>query len=292
MTHRSSGPLRHRVASPARVVRALFALTLSAAMLLMVPGCSGKGGSEQDLIVTGSTTLLPIAEISGEMFAKQNPGVKVLVSGLGSSAGIESVSRGSSDIGTSSRDLKGEEENLGLVDTAVAKDAIAVIVNPANPVTGLTSDQVRAIFSGKIKNWSEVGGEDQAIGLVNRDEASGTREAFSKILMKDTPFDRSAAVLPGTGQVRSVVAEAPGAIGYISYGFVNDSVRAIKVDGVLPSEETILSGTYPIQRTLHFFTMGEPSPLAQRYIDFVLSDAVQNDIVTAAGFTPIGTQGK
>ncbi|TLM97755.1 MAG: phosphate ABC transporter substrate-binding protein, partial [Actinobacteria bacterium] len=173
---------------------------------------------------------------------------------------------------------------------------IAVIVNPGNPVTGLTSQQLRDIFSGKVTNWKQVGGEDRAIDLVNRDEASGTREAFKKIVMKDTPFDPAAAVLPGTGQVRDVVARAKGAIGYISLGFVeprftNVRVKALEVDGVAPSEKTVASKAYPIGRTLHFFTKGEPVGLTKEYIDFVLSPAVQDGVVVDAGFIPIAKGG-
>ncbi len=239
------------------------------------------------MIVTGSTTLLPIAEVSGEEYAKLHEGTSILVSGMGSSAGIESVSKGSSDIGTSSRELKEPELALGLDDTPVAYDAIAVIVNPANPVKNLTTEQVQDIFSGEITNWNEVGGPDLAIGLVNRDEASGTREAFSKIVMGDVRFDRGAVVLPGTGQVRAVVAEVKGAVGYISLGFVTDEVRAVAIDGVQPSEETVVSGTYPVQRVLHFFTKGDISEAAAGYIAFVLSPEVQDVIVRDAGFIPI-----
>lgn len=283
MTHRPRGPIANR---RNRLARA--ALALGCFLALGLSGCTAGGAGSQELVVTGSTTLLPIAEIAGEMFHEEHPDAKVLVSGLGSSAGIESVSKGSSDIGTSSRDLKDEEMDLGLVDTPVAYDAIAVIVNSANPVKALTKEQVRLIFDGTITNWSEVGGEDRPIGLVNRDEASGTREAFYKIVMEKTPFDRSAAVLPGTGQVRAVVAEAPGAIGYISLGFVTDEVHMLDIDGVTPSRETVVDGSYPIQRLLHFFTVGEPEGLAADYIEFVLSDAVQSGLVVEAGFIPIG----
>lgn len=266
-------------------------LLLCAALLMPASGCSDSGITAEELLVTGSTTLLPIAEISGEMFSERNEDVKVLVSGLGSSAGIESVSKGSSDIGTASRDLKDEEAVLGLYDTPVAFDAIAVIVNPDNGIDELSSEQVRLIFNGTYTNWSELGGADMRIGLVNRDEASGTREAFYKIVMQETPFDRTAAVLPGTGQVRSVVAEARGAIGYISLGFVNDEVKVLAVDGVVPSEATVVDGSYPIQRILHFFTVGEPQGDAARFIDFVLSDEVQSGLVREAGFTPISETG-
>lgn len=288
MTLRPSGQLAQRSVRVARVAT----LLVCAMLLVWAPGCTDSGIAAEELLVTGSTTLLPIAEISGGMFSERNEGVKVLVSGLGSSAGIESVAKGSSDIGTSSRDLKDEEAALGLYDTPVAFDAIAVIVNPSNRIDELTAEQVRLIFSGTYTNWSELGGDDMPIGLVNRDEASGTREAFYKIVMQQTSFDRTAAVLPGTGQVRSVVAEAPGAIGYISLGFVNDEVKMLAVDGVVPSEATVVDGTYPIQRKLHFFTVGEPTGNAARFIEFVLSDEVQSGLVREAGFTPIAKGGE
>ena len=266
--------------------------------LLATPlvGCNGKAGRAEQLNVSGSTTLLPIAEQSGEEFHQLNPGVAVLVSGLGSSAGIEAVSAGTADIGTSSRDLKPEEGSLGLVDTPVAYDGIAVIVSPQNQVDNLTMAQLQSIFAGRIRNWREVGGADRRIDLVNRDEASGTREAFKKIVMKDVPFDPAAAVLPGTGQVRDVVARAPGAIGYISLGFVEPRftdvrVKALSIDGVVPSEKSVADRTYPIGRTLHFFTKGQPEGAAKLYVEFVLSDEVQKGVVVDAGFIPIAEGG-
>lgn len=269
----------------------MLLLALVIPSILIASGCTRTGGASQELVVTGSTTLLPIAEISAERFSEEND-ARVLVSGVGSSAGIESVSSGSSDIGTSSRELKEEEQDLGLFDTPVAVDAIAVIVNPSNPVNDLSTEQIRSIFSGEITNWSQLGGPDHEIGVVNRDEASGTREAFSKIVMGDASFDRSAAVLPGTGQVRSVVAAAEGAIGYISVGFVTDEVKAVSVDGVSADMESVRSGDYPIQRMLHFFTVHEPAGLSKAYIDYVLSEDVQEGVVRDAGFLPISTMGE
>ena len=248
-------------------------------------GCSGDG--REEVVVSGSTTLLPIAEVAGEMYSDDHPGVSILVSGMGSSAGIESLANGSSDIGTSSRELKEAELELGLADVPVAYDAIAVIVHPDNPVRELSTLQVRSIFAGVITNWSELGGPDLTIGLVNRDEASGTREAFSKIVMDDARFDIGAVILPGTGQVRAVVSEVPGAVGYISLGFVNDDVRAVSIDGVEPSEAAVVAGTYPVQRVLHFFTRGEISESAAEYMRFVLSPAIQDTVVRDAGFIPI-----
>lgn len=272
--------------SRARFLAAMFAIPVA----VSVAGCRGSSAATR-LTITGSTTLLPIAEVTGEDFQYGHSGVRILASGVGSSAGIESVSQGSCDIGTSSRDLKPEEKALGLVDTPVAYDAIAVVVNPANPVRSLTSEQVRGIFQGRITNWAEVGGPDLPIGLVNRDEASGTREAFTKIVLKGGAFDARAAVLPGTGQVRAVVAGTPSAIGYISYGFVTGDVRAVAIDGVAPSPETVVSGRYPVRRLLHMLTKGEPTGLTKEYIDFVLSPAVQEKTVRDAGFLPVTEQG-
>jgi phosphate transport system substrate-binding protein len=267
-------------------------LPLVAAALLVtslaVSGCGRSGaGSKVQLTVTGSTTIEPIAEVAATDFEAANAGKRVLVAGVGSSAGIESVSNGTCDIGTSSRDLKPAEKSLGLVDTPIARDAIAVIVNPTNPVSALTKDQVALIFEGKITNWKQVGGPDLPIGLVNRDEASGTRDAFSTFVLAGKDFDPTAAVLPGTGQVRAVVAQAAGAVGYISLGFVDKSVKALSIDGITPTEQTVANKSYPLSRVLHFLTKGEPTGLAKEFIAFVLSSKIQDEVVRDAGFLPI-----
>lgn len=273
--------------------RAAALVAASCVIVLSLTGCGRSGsGSQTSLTVTGSTTVLPIAEVAAEDFQAANIGKRVLVAGVGSSAGIESVASGTSDIGTSSRELKPEEASLGLVDFPIARDAIAIIVNRSNPVDGLTKDQVARIFEGTITNWKQVGGADLEIGLVNRDEASGTREAFSKIVLAGKDFDPTAAVLPGTGQVRSVVAQAAGAVGYISLGFSDSSVKTVSIDGIAPTEETVAGGTYPISRVLHFFTKGQPSGLNKAYIDYVLSAKIQESVVRDAGFLPIAEGGK
>lgn len=272
-------------------LRAIVAFLVAGSALGLTSCDAASRAREHEVIVTGSTTVLPIAEIAGKRFGATHGGDKVLVSGVGSSAGIEAAAKGTADIGTSSRELKDEEGELGLVDTPIAYDAIAVIVNPGNPVEGLTKAEIKAIFRGEIVNWSEVGGPDMPIGLVNRDEASGTREAFLKIVMDKEPFERNAVVLPGTGQVRAVVGDAPGAVGYISLGFVTDEVKALAVDGVVPSPETVESGEYPIRRVLHFFTKGEPSGLARAFVDYVLSDEIQEGVVRDAGFLPVEPRG-
>lgn len=274
-------------------LRSFVSVAIVAACLLALPlmlaGCSG---SEKDdgtsIVVSGSTTVLPIAEQSAEEFTKEHPQDSILVSGMGSSAGIEAVSVGTAQIGTSSRDLKDNEKDLGLTDIPIAHDGIAVVVNENNPVKSLTTDQLRDIFSGKITNWKEVGGPNLEIERVNRDEASGTREAFFKIVMQKQKFDEDSVVLPGTGQVRQVVSRTKGAIGYISVGFVNEEVKAVTIDGIAPTKENVARGTYPISRELHFFVKEKPQGLTKEYIDYVLSDKVQQGPVVDAGFVPVG----
>jgi len=267
-------------------------LALLFVSILGASGCSSSSQPYDTVNVSGSTTVLPIAEEAAQQFLEVDPSIHVLVSGMGSSGGIEAVSTGTSDIGTSSRELKDSEKDLGLEPTIVAHDGIAVIVHQNNPVDGLTTDELRAIFSGEVTNWREVGGADRPIILINRDEASGTREAFAKIVMGDTPFDIGAVILPGTGQVREVVTRTEGAIGYISVGFVpprfiKTYVKALPVDDIEPTEDRVADNTYPISRNLYFFTLGKPEGVVKSYIDYVLSDAIQQGPVIEAGFVPV-----
>ncbi len=270
-----------------------FTLLVASMALLALPACGS--GEDGVLTVAGSTTVLPIAEIAAEDFEEES-GVHVLVSGLGSSAGIEAVINGTADVATSSRDLTSAEAEEGLSQYAVAHDGIAVIVNDENPVSDISLDDLRGIYAGEIGNWSEIGGPDLAIQVVNRDEASGTREAFRAIVMRGTPFDRTAAVLPGTGQVRDVVARTPGAIGYISIGFVENrftssTVKTLDVDGVEPTEANLESSAYPLSRDLYFFTKGPAEGEAKEFIDYVRSSAMDATI-RDAGYVPVGEGGE
>ena len=268
----------------------LFILCLAA--LFLLSGCS-RAASGGTIVVSGSTTILPIAETAAEEFKELHPEDRVLVSGMGSSAGIEAVGKsGTADIGTTSRELKGDEEDLGLVKIPIAHDGIAIIVHPSNPINNLSVEQVRDIFAGQITNWAQLGGPDLPITLINRDESSGTRDAFGKAIMGDAPFEINAVVLPGTGQVREVVTRAPGAIGYISVGFVaprfiKTQVKALSIDNVAPEDEYVASGVYPISRTLYFLTKGMPEGEVKAYIDYVLSTTVQYGAVKDAGFLPV-----
>jgi len=268
-----------------RAAAIILTAALVASFASVLVGCS-RQEARRTLNISGSTTLLTMTEAAGQLFEEQNPGVRVMVQGGGSSVGIEDAANGTADIGTSSRDLADEEKNLGLVDHKVAIDAICIIVNPANAVSNLTTEQAASMFRGGVTSWKDVGGDDSPIVLVNRDEASGTREAFSKKVLDKKPFDRYAVILPGTGQVRSVVASARDAVGYISVGFVTDDVKAVPIGGVRPTRENVVAKKYGLSRSLHYFTKGDPEGLAKEFIDFVLSPQVQKEIV-GVEFVPV-----
>jgi phosphate transport system substrate-binding protein len=261
-------------------------------LLCLIPaaGCARNDGGTV-LNVSGSSTILPLVTAAAAAYEEKYPGFKVGVQGGGSSAGIEAAITGASQIGTSSRDLKGFETKQGLVDTVIAIDAIAIIVNPSNRVHTLSQKQVTDIFTGKVVNWKEVGGADLPIVLINRDEASGTREAFGKKVLAGAVFSKDAVVQPGSGQVRSIVGSTPAAIGYMSLGYVTKDVKVIKYDGVIPSKATLKKGTYKLQRELHFFTKGKPTGDAKKFVDYVLSDYVQDKIVSVE-FIPVKAIGK
>lgn len=278
--------------SKRKVLLKLLNISLIALFLFsFVTGCQKKeDNANQDasgrITVVGSSTLLPIIQAASEEYAKENKEAKVDVQGGGSSVGIESIINDTAAIGMTSREPTDEELAKGLVKTAIAIDAIAIIVNPDNPVDDLTSEQTRKIFSGEISNWRTVGGKDEEIILVNRDEASGTREAFAKLLMGKEDFLKKAIIQPGSGQVRSVVGGTPEAIGYLSRGYVDKEVKVVALDGVRPSIATIKNGSYSLSRTLYLVTKGKPKGITKNFIDFVLSPAVQHEIVGTA-YEPI-----
>ena len=226
--------------------------------------------------VAGSTSVQPLAEELAEAFMEKNQDVTVSVQGGGSSAGIESANKGTAQIGTSSREIKPEEKNYSLKETIIAKDGIAVIVNSGNQVTALTKDQIKKIFAGEVTDWSDVSGKKGPITVVVREEGSGTREAFQEIVLsKEVRFISNAVVQNSTGAIKTAVTKDVNAIGFISSGSVDSAVKALSVDGVLPSEATVLDGSYKISRPFLFLTKSEPDEAAKAFIDYVLSEEGQ-----------------
>ena len=266
-------------------------VSISGAAFIGCGKSDGNAGEKSSTIsISGSTSVGPLMGKLAEKYEEDNSNVSIEINEVGSSAGIKDTINGVSEIGMSSRELKSEEASE-VEATTIAYDGIAIITNKNNQIKNITIDEIKGIYTGKITNWKEVGGEDLRIQLINRDEASGTREAFRTIVMDGTPFDRRSAVLSGTGQVRDVVSRSRGAIGYISLGFVDSlnaktSVKAVSVNHVEASEKTVASGGYPISRDLYFFVKGAPSQQAQDYIDYVTSEKMDKQI-REAGFIPV-----
>jgi phosphate transport system substrate-binding protein len=220
---------------------------------------------------------------------QKHPGIKISVQGGGSSAGIRAIQNKICEIGMSSRELRPEEK--GLNEIAIAHDAIALIVNVRNHVPGFSLKQARDVFAGRIRNWRQLGGKDMPITVITREEGSGTRASFEEQIMTageakgaggkpaPEPFAADALVQDSNGAVREIVAEDPQALGYISFGLVDERVRALALDGVEPSTETVRSGQYSIVRRFLFLTNGEPTGPTKDFIDYVLSPEGQKALV-------------
>ncbi len=236
----------------------------------------------------GSTSMESVMGYLKEQFTNDNSGVTVSYAGVGSGGGIEGVSNGTYDIGLSSRDLTDEEAEKGLVATTVALDGIAVIVNSDNGIDDLTLDEITAIYSHEITNWSELGGEDLDIALIGREESSGTRDGFESITGTDGTY--LSQELTSTGAVITAVGSSQNAIGYASLSAVEgqDEIKAVTVGGVGCSEETILDGSYVLQRPFVFVTLEDKAlgEAAQAFYDFCVSDAA-NELIRSAGAVPI-----
>lgn len=252
-----------------------------AVVLLVAVGCARSG--RQGITVAGSTSVQPFAERLAEVYMHAHPAVEINVQGGGSSAGIRAVQNHICHIGMSSRALNGPETTLTAI--TIAFDAIVLIVNCRNPVAGLTLEQTRRVFAGEIRNWRELGGPDLPITVVTREEGSGTRTSFEeKVMVEERPgrepavrtFAADALVQDSNGAVREIVATDPAAVGYISFGLVDDRVRALPLNGVMPSARTVRSGKYPVGRRFLFLTAGEVDSTTRHFIEFTLSEKGQH----------------
>ncbi len=260
-----------------------------------LPSSGGAPASTADagtvsgkLVINGSTSMEKLMNAECEAFQKRNSEFTFEVQGTGSGDGIKSIGEKTADLGTSSRNVKDEEKTSfpGLKETVVAYDGIAVVLHPDNPVTELTSEQAAKIFKGEITNWKEVGGEDRAIMVVVRESGSGTRDGFEEKLEIKDRCTRDAIEAKETGIVKSTVAGEAGGIGYMSLGSVDNTLKTVKLNGVNPTSETVLNGTYKIQRPFICITNGEPSGLAKSFLDFMLSTEGQA-VVEAKGFVKL-----
>jgi len=232
--------------------------------------CSGCGrGNKVGVNLVGSTSIQPFAEMLAQEYDKRYPGRHVEVQGGGSTAGLQAVIEGIADIGTCSRSLKKEES--GFVPIVIAHDGLAIVVHQSNMIKSLSLEQIRRIFSGEITKWREVGGADRLIRLITREEGSGTREAFVKLVMEKDRISRKALTQESNGAVKELVKHDPCAIGYMSLGLVGGELKATQVYHVTAATDTVKSGAYPLVRPFLFVVKGKPAKAAQDFIDFVLS---------------------
>jgi len=235
------------------------------------------GAHYERIEIAGSTSVQPVAEKLAAEYMKKHPDVKINVQGGGSGLGIRTAQQGIVNIGTSSKALKPEEKD-DLKEYVIGKDGIVIAVNKENPIEDLTKEQLKDIFSGKIRNWKEIGGPDAEIHVVVREEGSGTRSSFQSLVMGDAKIRSDAIVQGSTESVKQTVKQDPYAIGFVSMSHMSDDVKAIKVDGVEPSEKTVADGSYPLVVPFVFLTKGEPTGVVKDFIKWVFSPEGQNII--------------
>jgi phosphate transport system substrate-binding protein len=274
------GPGRARIRA---LLPTAFALCLLCSGSLGCLGCRGREGS---VTLAGSTAFQPFAEKLADEYDVAHPEINVTVQGGGSALGISAALNGAAQIGMADLvDLPADAAALKSV--IVARDGIAVVVNPKNKVSDIPMAKIRDVYVGSIRNWRELGGEDAPITVVSRESGSGTRSSFESILGH---FDlrTDAIIQDSNGTIRETVANDDHAIGYLSYGLVNAKIKSIKVDGQVCTTQAILAGTYPLVRPIYFLTLGEPQGAVRSFMDFVLGPAGQASIV-ADGLLPLAS---
>jgi phosphate transport system substrate-binding protein len=235
-------------------------------------GCARK--SENTITLAGSTAFQPFAEKLAEQYLATHKEVKINVQGGGSAVGIQAALAGSAQIGMADL-LKLPDEAKALTSTVIARDGIAIITHPKNSLAGLTAAQARGVFSGQINNWKELGGPDATIRVISREEGSGTRKSFQKLVLGNGEFSPQALFQNSNGTIREAVASNPDAIGYLSIGLVDSRVKSVSYNGVAATNENVKKGAYPLARPICFLTKGEPGSSVKAFIDYCLSDVSQ-----------------
>mgnify|MGYP002586717265 FL=1 len=273
-------------------MKKIISIVIAAACVLaLFAGCSTKApeaaAEDGNVSVDGSTSMEKVIGSLGESFINSNPGTSYTYNPTGSGSGIKAVSEGTCDIGLSSRNLKDDEKASGLTGTVLALDGIAVIVNPNNPVSDLSVEQIASIYKGEITNWKDVGGNDAEIVLIGREAGSGTRDGFESITGTNDAC-KYRQELTSTGDVITTVSQNPDAIGYASLASLKDNVKALTVGGIAPTEETVKDGSYVIQRPFILVTKDgvELSETAKKFFDYATSSQAA-EVITAAGAVPV-----
>lgn len=265
-----------------------FVLTIALSIF-----CMATVVAAGNIVIKGSTTVLPIAQKVAEAYMKENPKVSISLSGGGSGNGIKAIIDGTTDIADSSRFIKGKEVKLAMekgvypVPFRVAYDCIVPVVHPSNPIKDISMDQLKALYKGEIKNWKDVGGIDKKVVVISRDTSSGTYEVWNKKVMKKDRVYPGALLQASNGAVAQAVAKNKYAIGYIGLGYLNKDVKALSISGIVGSEETTLDGTFPISRPLFMFTQGWPEGETVKFLNYVLHPAKGQKLVGEAGYVPL-----
>ncbi len=273
-------------------MKKIISIVIAAACALaLFAGCSAKApeaaAEDGNVSLDGSTSMEKVIGSLGESFTNSNPGTSYTYNPTGSGSGIKAVSEGTCDIGLSSRNLKDDEKASGLTGTVLALDGIAVIVNPNNPVSDLSVEQIASIYEGEITNWKDVGGNDAEIVLIGREAGSGTRDGFESITGTNDAC-KYRQELTSTGDVITTVSQNPDAIGYASLASLKDNVKALTVGGIAPTEDTVKDGSYVIQRPFVLVTKDgvELSETAKKFFDYATSSQAA-EVITAAGAVPV-----
>ena len=286
-TNKMKPQVTGRMFSKARFLTFIVLCVLCISMFMILSACDSRNSEDTaSFVIAGSTSVQPYVEVLVEYYTHLHPSNLIDVQGGGSSAGIQAVESFTAQIGMSSRDLRETEEYLW--NERIAKDGLAIIVNPGNPVSDLTLEQIRGIYMAKYVNWSELGGNDARIHIITREEGSGTRSAFEDLVMDEHRITPRAIVQDSNGAVRQLVTDDPNSIGFISLGLVEvgqKPVKALRIDGVAATRNNVLNGDYALFRSFIFVSMEQPTGVVMEFIEFIRSQEGQR-IMSDEGLIP------